>query len=135
MFNLKTTGVIFLSMVLAGNISAFAQQPDADAMKKEFQRMDANKDGFVDQNDADAYWQKRFSELDRDKDGILDEEELKADKTGMFINADQNKDGAVSWQDAKKWFGKEYFDLADSNKDGKISEEEAVGVKLIKVKF
>lgn len=40
-----------------------------------FQQMDANHDGFVDRNEAQAYFAQRFQHLDRNGDGVLEPNE------------------------------------------------------------
>jgi len=48
---------------------------------KSFARMDANKDGFVDKGELDAFLAKRFARLDKNSDGLLDAEERPGHKS------------------------------------------------------
>lgn len=123
MTNLTKKGVIFLYIILFSCINTFAQQSDMQAAATEFQKMDVNRDGYVDSMEMQGYQEQRFNEFDKDKNGVIDTEELKADKTKMFEKADENKDGKVSQQEAFSQFNK-YLNEMDSDKDGKVSEKE-----------
>ncbi|MDX8477034.1 acid-shock protein [Mesorhizobium sp. VK24D] len=48
---------------------------------KSFARMDANKDGFVDKSELDAFLAKRFARLDKNNDGVLSADERPGHKT------------------------------------------------------
>ena len=48
---------------------------------KSFARMDANKDGFVDKTELDAFIAKRFAKLDKNGDGVLAADERPGHKT------------------------------------------------------
>ncbi|CDX26199.1 putative signal transduction protein with EFhand domain [Mesorhizobium sp. ORS 3324] len=48
---------------------------------KSFARMDANKDGFVDKSELDAFLAKRFARLDKNSDGVLSADERSGHKT------------------------------------------------------
>lgn len=48
---------------------------------KSFARMDANKDGFVDKGELDAFLAKRFAKLDKNSDGVLSADERPGHKT------------------------------------------------------
>ena len=48
---------------------------------KSFARMDANKDGFVDKSELDAFLAKRFARLDQNGDGVLSADERPGHKT------------------------------------------------------
>ncbi|TIR74982.1 MAG: acid-shock protein, partial [Mesorhizobium sp.] len=48
---------------------------------KSFARMDANKDGFVDKSELDAFLAKRFARLDKNGDGVVSAEERPGHKT------------------------------------------------------
>ena len=48
---------------------------------KSFARIDANKDGFVDKGELDAFLAKRFAKLDKNGDGVLGADERPGHKT------------------------------------------------------
>ncbi|RUW54531.1 acid-shock protein [Mesorhizobium sp. M1A.F.Ca.ET.072.01.1.1] len=48
---------------------------------RSFARMDANKDGFVDKSELDAFLAKRFARLDKNGDGVMSAEERPGHKT------------------------------------------------------
>jgi Ca2+-binding EF-hand superfamily protein len=48
---------------------------------KSFARMDANKDGFVDKGELDAFLAKRFARLDKNGDGVLGADERPGHKS------------------------------------------------------
>ena len=120
-------------------------------VKEHFAAVDANKDGAITREEADAFkakrraeWRdKKFADLDADKNGQISREEFNADQRGehghrmggphhggkgmmggrMFEKADANSDGKVTLAEAT---GKalEMFDRADANKDGTVTPEE-----------
>lgn len=48
---------------------------------RSFARMDANKDGFIDKLELDAFLAKRFAKLDKNGDGVLGADERPGHKT------------------------------------------------------
>ncbi|MBP0579755.1 acid-shock protein [Labrys sp. LIt4] len=48
---------------------------------KTFARLDANKDGFLDKGELDAFFAKRFARLDANKDGALARDERPGHKS------------------------------------------------------
>jgi hypothetical protein len=122
-------------------------------VKAHFAEVDANKDGAITKEEADAFRgakrgelrDKRFAALDTDKNGQISRQEFdapRADKGGdghrmhgrhhrgmmmghgkMFARADADSDGKVTLSEAT---GKalEMFDRADANKDGTVTPEE-----------
>ena len=134
MIILTKKGAMLICVVLFSCANALADPVDMQAAKTEFQKMDANHDGFVTPEEMQAYQEKRFNELDKDKNEVLDAKELEADKTNMFKGADKNNDGKVDRKESSAQF-KEYFKEMDSNKDGKISETEFKEHNPIVIKF
>lgn len=123
---------------------------DAQARAAEmFARMDANKDGKLDQADRSARQAERFARLDTDKDGKLSQQEFavaQARREGMAAGrkmagerrrggaaggqqgmmarmADANQDGAISRDEFLAAQGK-HFAMMDANKDGTVTPEE-----------
>lgn len=121
-------------------------------VKAHFAEVDANKDGVITREEADAFKtarrgemrDKMFAMLDTDKNGQVSREEFDSHhREGMgrghgmrgmhgggmkmhgdlFAKADANSDGKVTLSEAT---GKalEMFDRADTNKDGTVTPEE-----------
>lgn len=166
----RTTLVLATVTLAAGATAALAQpapgaqRPDrtapitrADAEARAaamFARMDANKDGKLDQADRAAREGERFARLDTNKDGQLSREEFAAARhqrhgagearrgpgaqrgkqhggmmRGMMGRmADADKDGAISKAEFVAAQTRR-FDLADANKDGTITAEERQAVR------
>jgi Ca2+-binding EF-hand superfamily protein len=123
MASLVKRGIIFLYLVVISCLNVFAQQNNTPTAQAEFQKIDINKNGYIDSTEMQSYQKQRFSELDKNKDGVIDSEELKADKTKMFEKADENKDGKITQQEAFAQFNK-YLNEMDTDKDAKVSEKE-----------
>jgi Ca2+-binding EF-hand superfamily protein len=114
---------------------------------KLFDRLDKNKDGYIDKDEAPPRLKERFDQIDTDKDGKISKEEFKQamalmqqfrggaggkPKPGqggapnpdtLFDRLDKNKDGFIDKSEAPEKL-KEHFDQIDTNKDGKISKDE-----------
>jgi len=123
MLNLSKITALFFCIVLFSCANLFAQNPDLDAVKPEFAKMDTDKDGFVSFSEMQAYQAQRFQELDQDKSGSVDSEELVVDKTKMFQKADADKDAKIIPAESSSQFT-EYFNQMDKDNDNKISEQE-----------
>lgn len=158
--------ILAMALATTGFVGAAAAQPadpmggktvtKAEAQAKAgemFARMDANKDGKIDQADRGAHRAQMFDRLDANKDGAVSRDEFAAaqkardgqarkpgegrkhgegrmgkrggGKRGMMMlrMADTNKDGAITRDEFLAAHGK-HFDMTDANKDGKISPEE-----------
>lgn len=120
---------------------------EAQAMAAQmFDKLDANKDGKLDQADRAAHHAQMmgemFGKLDSDKNGSISRDEFMAghakgpdgdhggDHQGMRMGgmmmarmADANKDGAVSKDEFLAAHAR-HFDMADTSKDGKLTPEE-----------
>lgn len=116
-----------------------------------FAKMDANKDGRLDQADRAAHQSamrdEHFTKLDSNKDGSISRQEFDAAHSGgpgggpgmghegmdgegrgdgkmmMMQMADTNKDQAVS-KDEFTAAHLKHFGMADANKDGKLTPQE-----------
>ncbi len=118
-----------------------------------FDRMDANKDGRIDQADRAARQTERFAKLDTDKNGQLSPAEMSAGhqrkpraeseaparkmgmrgghrgmKGGLMKMADTNKDGTITKSEAVA-AALAKFDTADTNRDGSVTAEERKAAK------
>ncbi len=107
-----------------------------------FQKADANKDGIITREEAQAVKSAMFAKFDANKDGIVDSAEIDKgleDRLNrmrirmrymLLGRLDANGDGKVSREEFDKP-GMRRFDMADLDKDGKVTREEiqAVGAR------
>jgi collagen type III alpha len=130
------------------------------AAVKLLEKLDRNRDGFVDRTElslpggAPAPETGRrivelFERLDLDKNGKLSRDEAKGPLAEIFERADQNKDGAIDKDEFRRVADRlmppggtppgqgdvarrivEMFQRLDANNDGKISKDEAKGPLL-----
>ncbi|PZO10614.1 MAG: hypothetical protein DCF27_02650 [Lysobacteraceae bacterium] len=88
-------------------------------MANNFDRMDANKDGSIDQAELAAMRQKMRRGGDRMKSAM-------SCQRGLFIGMDDNGDGAVTAAELgskhERW--SEDFEIIDANRDAKLTSEE-----------
>lgn len=134
MSNPLKAGILFCAVFLLCSGRACAEQAGIPQVKAEFQKIDANKDGYVTSEEMQAYQAKKFSELDKDKNGVVDAKEVKADNTQVMQKADGNKDGKITAQESSAQF-REYFQELDANKDNKVSEDEYTDYWKWRMKF
>jgi hypothetical protein len=118
-------------LMVAGAALALPDKPHGPGMIME---ADANKDGKVTVQEAQAMRVARFDQMDANKDGFLDKDEMKAawkehghrghrGDHGMMKDADANKDGKIS--KAEFVTGAEArFAKMDSNKDGFLDQSD-----------
>lgn len=112
----------------------------ADQMRKgegrrgamRFERLDANKDGSLSQQEFLAASVMRFSKTDTNADGVITEEELvqrlmrrRAERMAkrLLKRMDYNGDGKVT-KDEVESRSKKRFILLDGNDDGKLDKAE-----------
>ncbi|MFM7028391.1 MAG: EF-hand domain-containing protein [Chakrabartia sp.] len=110
---------------------------EADAQAR-FAEMDANKDGVVTREEAEAarlamhkaMADKMFDMMDADKDGSISRAEFAAHHQGMGAGHERGHgDGATPGAPAEAR-GNRMFERADANKDGKVTLAEARAAAL-----
>lgn len=103
---------------------------------KMFDKLDADKDGFITPEESDAAAKVRFEKLDTNKDGKISKEEFAAGHPAprgakgpsprlmkRFEMLDTDKDGFLSLEELSAQAKKAQAD-ADTDKDGKVSRAE-----------
>lgn len=89
-------------LVLASTLSLLANNlvyADTDAAQgkvqdKMFKDLDANSDGIITRNEANAFRAKRFEQMDENGDGQLSSEEMKAGYRKMNNGASSLRDSS-----------------------------------------
>ena len=89
---------------------------------KQFDRLDANKDGVLDRTEAETPLVRVFGKLDKNRDGVLDASEIKAVRDARK----PRPEGAA----LKGRRGGDRFERADANQDGKVAKEEFLATPL-----
>lgn len=94
---------------------------------------DANKDGVITLDEAQAEGAKLFTQFDRNKDNVIDKADADTLKKDMgdywvkrFIHHFGGKDGKVTREQFEK-VAKERFAMRDLDNDGKITRDEMPG--------
>ena len=80
--------MLCVAMMFALKVNA--EGMNAQVAKVEFQKMDADGNGFVTNDEMQKYQEQQFKELDIDENGVLDTQELKRDQTDVFVKGDKN---------------------------------------------
>jgi len=102
----------------------FAEEPVVDLKNLEFQKIDADKNGYIEKGEIEKYEEQSFNEIDTDKNGYITPEELLGDKTGLFQSAeDTDKDAKISKAESVSRFS-EYFKQMDKDNDNRVNEQE-----------
>ena len=114
----KITVVSLLAAITATSGFALAC-PGHEGGKKS---ADANSDGKVTLQEAQAKAKTRFDAVDKNKDGVLSKDELEG-RAGRMLHADANKDGAVTAAESQAQV-QVWFQKMDTNKDGALSGDE-----------
>jgi hypothetical protein len=83
---------------------------------------DANKDGKVTLQEAQAKAKSRFEKMDKNKNGVLAKDELEG-RAKRMERADANKDGLVTFAESQTLV-QAWFQKHDQNKDGALSGDE-----------
>jgi Ca2+-binding EF-hand superfamily protein len=102
-------------------------------MAKDFDAIDANKDGKITQDEMRAFGEKRRAEMQSQRSGQggqggrrPDPERMKQHFAEEFKKADTDGDGMLSRAEAEKSMPglAQHFDQIDANKDGKLTQDE-----------
>jgi len=122
-------GVFAATPVLAADPSSSSDSERAD---KAFTRLDTNKDGNIDQNEAKARprLEKNFSQYDKDHDGKLGKDEFAAALSALRTARGAQAGGAGSTADASR-----YFDSLDKNNDGNLDPAEVAAIPGLQKNF
>jgi EF hand domain-containing protein len=98
-----------------------------------FDTMDANKDGRVAWDEAWAFVQRRFASADADRDGGLTRQEADALRPARRNGGDRRQEGSASdttqapspeQQARRARFGDVVFRSVDANRDGRVTLDE-----------
>ena len=84
---------------------------------------DANSDGKVTLQEAQAKAQSHFEKMDKNKNGVLAKDELEGRAKRMLERADANQDGQVTFAESQTLV-QAWFQKHDQNKDGALSGDE-----------
>jgi hypothetical protein len=111
-------------------VSAAAQQPSQDTMRKAFAEADDNKDGLLNIDEYIGHVIYVFRQVDTNRDGFITEQEVMVVFTTtyrpqLFKAADRNGDGKLSVGEAVAAKVIDYFEI-DTNRDGVLSIEEVL---------
>ena len=123
---LASLAAICISLLV---VSAAAQQPSQDTMRKTFAEADDNKDGVLNVDEYIGHVIYVFRQIDKNRDGFLTEQEVMAVTTAYrpqpFKAADRNGDGKLSVGEAVAAKIIDFFEM-DTNRDGVLSIEEVL---------
>ena len=140
--NLKII-IPFSCVLVAGSVVAVAE-PGSHGFgprglggpERMIERLDANEDGTISEDEVNAFRNERFAKFDTDKSGGLSVQEMEAGREAekqerraeMLSRIDTNGDQEISLEE----FGNRevrMFERLDANKDGEISAEELKSIK------
>jgi len=124
------TALLAASLLLAGAATAQPVPPAPDgkpaARGSYLDRLDTNKDGFVDRAEFRAGLNQLFDRKDANKDGALSLEELKTrrgDPAKRLASLDNDKNGSISREEFLA-AGDKRFARCDKDGDGRIAKGE-----------
>lgn len=136
-------GVALAAVMAVPTVAQNAARPDRNApvtrsdvesrVRAHFERLDANKDGFVTQEEAKAVREgaraerrdAMFARLDADKDGSISRAEFDAPRAKGGDRAERRGHRGHHRGMAGRGGGAHMFDRADANNDGRVSLAEA----------
>ncbi len=135
---MKTICMALATMACAAAASAAIAQPASGFASGRglVARLDANKDGGISSDEAEAARKRAFARLDRNGDGVVDEQEVDLARQAIVDRAtmmemrlsirwrhmDKNGDGRVTADEFQT--RPMMFELADRNGDGVVSDDE-----------
>jgi Ca2+-binding EF-hand superfamily protein len=126
MVKIKNRRFSIIRVILTALIMTISAMP-AYAAGDVFDKIDTDGNKKIDKKEYTDSVSKSFDKLDKNKDGYLDREEFKA--TGipntdeLFDELDTNKDGRISKDEFVKGAEK-HFTIMDKNADGFIDKNE-----------
>ncbi len=141
-------GVALAALVAVPTIAQNAVRPDRSApvtraevetrVRTMFERLDANKDGFVTQDEAQAVREgardkmrdAMFARLDADKDGSVSRAEFDVPRAHGGERAERGGGRGHGRMAMRHFGGGKLFDRADANKDSRVSLAEATALPL-----
>jgi Ca2+-binding EF-hand superfamily protein len=83
--------------------SPAAKAPQTVKAKK-VKKIDANKDGKIEDNECVAFWAAQYSDMDINKDGKVTMDEFLAAAKKEFKAIDKNSDGEISVQELDYYY-------------------------------
>jgi len=90
-----------------------------------FDAMDANKDGYLTEAEANVFFDARFNEKDANGDQLIEQSDLTdSPNTTYVIPYDQDGDGVTTREEYDAHYRSVFHDHLDQNGDGKVSKEE-----------
>lgn len=111
-----------------GALSKAEAEAAMPRLAKDFDAIDANKDGKITQEELRAYGAKHHADWKRHhaQGGGRDAQAMRMRFAERFKKADTDGDGALSKAEAEKSMPRiaKHFDEIDANKDGKITQDE-----------
>ena len=114
---MKQAFIIAMALVMAGVANA---ESVSDLNEAELKNIDRNNDGFLSQDEFDAFSDYAFQEMDDDKNGTLGLNEAKPFlDIKQFQAVDRNRDNLIS----KDEYGAQMqsdFDAADQDGNGQL---------------
>ena len=131
---MRIASVPLILALAAVSAPACAQQsfsPSAQqrqALQARWQAADADQNGYIDRNEAQALppIAERFEQLDGDGDGKLTPDEMRSSMQDRMQAIDADQDGYIDRAEAEAGLPRvaRFFDRLDANSDGKLSTEE-----------